>query len=505
MRYVPNTIRGQTFAAVSSIMLTMIVFLIWITIYVTKTHLYDLGERDARERVQTIAARAGYAAIIGHDSPDVPAELLRESTVNGILAMALDDLHNQPIARLDPDSGLLASCFSYTPDDRSTVTSRRVGRMWCISAAVFQRTSAAACNTDNCVIAHLRAVVTAEPVAAIVARLIQTVVVIGGLFLIIAFFCLWRVSNAISEPLSDIVTVMRRFAGGDRAARAASRGPNEVVTISQVYNALIDSQEDQARSLEMTVEQRTIELKAAILAAQDAERYKTIFMAHMSHDMRTPLHIIEAQAADVMQELEFGGDIDRARIYLDIIIQQSRELSLRVSQILELTRGQSGPLDVAFTALSLQSLRELLYDKGALLAKERGNVLTLDVADGTVRTDANKVLQIASNLMENACKFTENGTIQVRVHLQGTDLLLSVEDSGRGIPANELDHIWSDFRQVLPADGRRVGGFGLGLSIVRQYAMILRGKCGVESIEGKGTRIWVSLPSTESEWQGRAA
>ena len=509
MGFLPKTIRAQTIAAVSSIVIAVIVLLIWVTIYVTETHLYELGERDARERVQAIAARAGFAAIVGADSPEVPTAFVTESTVNGILATELiGAAKHRSLALLEQTPGVLASCFSYSPEDSGIITSHRAGRYWCISTPVYQRTSAATCYTEQCVIGHLHVVATAEPVTAIVRQLFQTIIVIGGCLLVMAVVGVWQVAGAISSPLRDIVSVMRRFSTGERNVRASERGADEVVTISHVYNALIDSQEEQARSLEQTVEKRTLELKAATNAAQDAERYKTIFMAHMSHDMRTPLHVIEAQAADVMQELEFlefVGNTSVARGHVDVIIQQARELSLRVAQVLELTRGEAGHLDLDCGELSLPALREILLAKGELLAKEHGNTLHLDIDAGTVWTDGNKVLQIINNLMENACKFTEFGSVKVRVQLQGSQLLISVSDTGTGIPAHQLEHIWSEFRQVQSSGSRGGGGFGLGLAIVRQYVTILRGQYGADSTEGKGTRVWVTLPATESEWRGRAA
>ena len=507
MRYAPKTIRARTLVAVGSIVISVIVLLVWVTIDVTASRLYELGERDARDRVQAVAARAGFAVIVGADSPEVPNELVIESTVHGILATELITAHDLSLALLEHEPGMLMRCFSHTHDDSAIITSRRVGRFWCISASVFQRTSAATCYTAQCVIGHLHVVVTAEPVTAIVRRLIQTIVLIGGCLLAIAMIGLWRAAATISRPLRDIVSVMRRFSAGERTARAAESGPDEAITISRVYNALIDSQEDAARSLEQTVEKRTLELKAATRAAQDAERYKTIFMAHISHDTRTPLHVIEAQAADLMQELAFDGaspDRCAARAHLDVIIQQSRELSVRVTQVLELTRGETGHLDLDWGWLSLQALREILLGKAQFLAKQRGNTLNIGVDHGTVWTDGNKVLQIISNLIDNASKFTEGGVIDVHIQLQGPELLISVADTGTGIPNHQLEHIWAEFRQVQLHDGRRVRGFGLGLAIVRQYATLLRGRYGIDSIEGKGTRVWVTLPATESEWRGRA-
>src|SRR3569833_2947163 len=138
---------------------------------------------------------------------------------------------------------------------------------------------------------------------------------------------------------------MRRFSAGARSARAPDSGPREVRTIARVYNGMIDRQEQQARILEETVERRTRELREATHAAQEAERYKSTFMARISHDMRTPLHVIEARAAEVLQELEFWKDGARARMHAEIIVQEVAELALRVTQVLERMRGDSAQDD----------------------------------------------------------------------------------------------------------------------------------------------------------------
>lgn len=499
MRFQPSTIRAQMLAAIGAIVLIVVSLLVFVTLYVAQHQLYELGERDAKDRAQAIATRAVFATIVGADSPEVAKELTNETTgISGMQASELTNVEGRSLASLEAVPGALAVCgFNGPQPDLSLETkTRRVNASWCVSAPVFQRSSAGACASDACVIGRLHVVASTASVDAVVRRLIQAILFMGGVLCAGALFVLWRVSARISSPLRDIVTVMRRFSGGDRAARAVERGPEEAMTISHVYNELIEAQETQARTLEQTVEERTLQLKDATLAAQDAERAKMTFMAHISHDMRTPLHVIQSQAADVMNELEFGEGPERAREHVEVIIRECSELSFRVAQVIELTRGDTGHGSLELGRVSIDALRTSIHDKAQALAKENHNTLTVASDTGTLWTDGMKVLQILTNLIENACKFTARGTVTVSLTLKADEFTICVTDSGIGIPPDQLNSIWSEFHQVRTQQGRRSGGFGLGLAIVRQYALMLGGRYGADSSVGHGARVWVSLPAS---------
>ena len=498
MRLRPSTIRAQILSAIGSIVLSIIVVLVVLTLYFARHQLYDLGERDMRAQVEALAARAGFATIVGADSPDVAKELIKESIgVNGIRAAELVSLGGDKLASLEEAAYLLYGCGFTTPHVEAGTGTRvmRVPSFWCVSAPIIERSNSGACSVAPCVVGHLRIVASTASVDTVVRRLIEATLTVGLVLFAVAIFFLWMVSARIVSPLRGIVSVMRRFAGGDRDARAVERGPEEAKTISRVYNELIEAQEEQSRNLERTVEQRTLELKDATLAAQDAERYKTTFMANISHDMRTPLHVIRAQASEVMNELEFGADPQRAREHVNIIIRECTELSLRVAQVLELTRGDTGHTNLELGIVSIDILREGVLDKAEALAKQNRNKLIIHADPGTLWTDGDKILQIMTNLIENACKFTTEGTVEVFLRLKDDEFLISVTDSGVGIPKDQIPHIWSEFRQAQFSEGRRARGFGLGLAIVRQYTALLGGRYGAESTEGHGTTVWVTLPA----------
>jgi len=493
--------------AIGAVVLAVILLLVCVTLYVTQHQLYALGERNARDHAESLAARSGFAAIVGADKPDEARQLVTEAIGhNGVLAAELLGASARTRVEHAPNATAQCQFGTRTPEPLTQTTSLRLGKTWCVSAPIFKRSSLTrTCTKSDCVIGRLRIVSSTEPVDAVVRKLVAAILFMGSVLLAAAVVSLWRVSDRISRPLRDITEVMRRFADGERSARAQERGPDEARTISCVYNRLIDHQEQQARTLENTVEQRTQELRAATLAAQDAERYKSTFMAHISHDMRTPLHVIQAQASEVMHELEFWNRSARARALVQVIIQESAELALRVTQVLELARGEAAKDDLQIESVPLLLLRRFILDRAESLAKANGNKLIVEASDGEVATDADKVLQILSNLVDNACKYTRQGMIEVRLARDADGFRIRVADTGIGIPPQALPHVWREFRQVQSIDGRRVGGFGLGLAIVRRYATLLGGACEISSTVGQGTTVTITLPATTTAVVSRAS
>ena len=170
------------------------------------------------------------------------------------------------------------------------------------------------------------------------------------------------------------------------------------------------------------------------------------------------------------------------------------ELLYRSDQVLDLTRGDTGHLVVNLGPMSLEHLRAELLDKAEALAKPGHNKLIFECDSDTIWTDADKVLQIATNLIENACKATSDGTITVSLTVRHGILRIAVSDDGIGIPADQLVLIWGEFRQAEVKDGRRKPGFGLGLALVRQYATILGGRYDAASEVDQGATVWVEIP-----------
>lgn len=493
----PTSIRTQMLIAIGSIVLAVMAVLVFVTLFVAQHQLYALGERDIRDRVEAIASRSGFAAIVGADNPAIAQQIATESTgTNGVLATELTGADGRRIAALEDPAGALALC-AFLPGATSegvTTITRRLSTQWCVSAPILKRTAAGLCTNADCIEGRLHVVASTSAVSDVVRRLIIAILFMGSVLLAFALFFLWKVAALISSPLQDLVGVMRRFAGGDRAARATERGPVEALTISRVYNTLIDAQETQARTLETTVAERTAQLSDAVAKLNEAQQYKTIFMGHIAHNMRTPLHVIRTQATEMLNEMAYGADTDQLRRHIDLIVHRVNELLYRSDQVLDLTRGDTGHLVVNLGPMSLEHLRAELLDKAEALAKPGHNKLIFECDSDTIWTDADKVLQIATNLIENACKATSDGTIMVSLTVRHGILRIAVSDDGIGIPADQLVLIWGEFRQAEVKDGRRTPGFGLGLALVRQYATILGGRYDAASEVGQGATVWVEIP-----------
>lgn len=489
-----TTIREQMIHATVTVTSVLLLLLVPVTLYMAQRQLYALGRRYALQQAEAIAARAALTA-----SPSTARELLRDTVGHGdVLAGELLSATGQPVARLNGSGATLSRCrfWSGAAPAEGLARAWEAGPFWCISVPVFTRTSRGLCRAKACITGRLRLFDSTRPVEQVVVRLMATILLLGIAVLLMAMLSLWYVAERISSPLIELARVMRRFSAGDRTARAAEVGPEETRAISRVYNALMGQQEEQARLLEERVAQRTHDLREATLAAQKAERDRTILMAQVSHEMRTPLHIIQAQAGEVLHELEFWREGEHARANASLILQESTELAHRVDQILELVRSRTAQHPLHIQSVSLRRMQEYLLDKFAPLAAKNGSTLVVHADDACVESDQDRLLQILSNLIHNACKYTANGKVEVLLTNLGQTFQLSVTDTGSGIPAEVLADVWNEFRQARSHEGRNCDGFGLGLSIVRAHATLLGGECCLESVHGQGTIVRVSLPAT---------
>ncbi|MEQ1503593.1 MAG: ATP-binding protein [Myxococcota bacterium] len=282
---------------------------------------------------------------------------------------------------------------------------------------------------------------------------------------------------------------------GRTVAQVMERAADGLYQRELELSAANDALERSRRLLEERVEERTRALAAEVAVRRAAEEQavrsstaKSRFLANMSHELRTPLNAIIGYAELLEEDLVASHAADAASIR-----RAGQHLLAMIDQVLDLTRIDAGHLELRVEPVDVDHLIADLVDAIAPLIRVGGNRIEVTGAGGVFRTDPLRLRQILLNLLGNAAKFTDRGTIGVTVQRRGPLLELSVADTGIGIAPEHLARLFAPFEQVDPTPTRRHGGTGLGLAISGQLAEALGGQISVVSERGVGSTFTVRL------------
>ncbi|HEU4371294.1 MAG TPA: ATP-binding protein [Methylomirabilota bacterium] len=264
---------------------------------------------------------------------------------------------------------------------------------------------------------------------------------------------------------------------------------------AQLYRELGDL----SRELERKVAQRTGQLEEANRRLQELDRLKSDFVSTVSHELRTPLTAIRS----LSESLLGGDDIPRERQaqFLAIITQESQRLSRMINQLLDLSRIEAGKMEWRLEGLDLREVVAQAARTNEALFEGRG--IALSVSAGAVPVpvlaDRDQIIQVLTNLLSNAAKFTPaGGRVAVRTLVEDAQATVEVEDSGVGIPPEQVDAIFERFRQVGDTLTAKPEGAGLGLPISREIVEHHGGTLTVKSRLGQGSNFRLTLPLASS-------
>jgi signal transduction histidine kinase len=225
-------------------------------------------------------------------------------------------------------------------------------------------------------------------------------------------------------------------------------------------------------------------------------RLKSEFLANVSHELRTPLNAILGYT-ELISEGIYGPTTGEQVEALNGVDESSKNLLTLINQILDLSKVESGKIEVYATEVAVHDIAQQVSAESQILLRDKP--LKLNVVAPTrvvVKTDANKVHQIVTNLVSNAIKFTDRGTVSILVAgVREGGCTIKVKDTGIGIRKEDQQLIFEEFRQVDGSSTRKYAGTGLGLAIARRFALLLGGQLTVESTVGVGSTFTLTLPA----------
>jgi signal transduction histidine kinase len=339
-------------------------------------------------------------------------------------------------------------------------------------------------------------------IADLSRRSVQIGIAAGSLTLIAAFFGTLLILSSFMRPFRALLEGASRLAQGDLSFRIPEGGRDEMGRLSRDFNLMAAQLErsDQAlraeeEELQRRVEARTAELEAvnSQLAAQDETRRR--FLADVSHELRTPLTVMrgEAEVALRSREAVLGEGAHEA---LTAVVEQSEHMSRLVDDLLFVARRDAGEAPLRLSRVMLGEVLERTMTVAAQLAPDP--TITLDAAPDAratrITVDRGRLHQLLMVLLDNALKYSpDGGTVTVEARRSGPDVTVTVRDSGIGIPAADLPHVFDRFvrgSNALP------GGTGLGLPVARAIAEAHGGRLDIDSREGGGTSVALTLPVT---------
>jgi PAS domain S-box-containing protein len=255
--------------------------------------------------------------------------------------------------------------------------------------------------------------------------------------------------------------------------------------------------EEQLKHYTAELETANKALEESKRLAEYASRAKSEFLANMSHELRTPLNAVIGFSEGLLERTDIHPLNEHQKDRLEKIKNSGEYLLQLINDILDVAKVESGGTELVITTFDVEPIAQEVGDMAEALAKDKPAVrFTLDLEDHLppMTSDCDKIRQILVNLLGNAIKFTEQGSVTLRVRRNNGSLLFSVEDTGVGIAAEHLCRLFEKFYQVRQETHHTLKGTGLGLAISKAFATLLGGTLTVESSEGQGSIFTLTVP-----------
>ncbi|MBE9100890.1 ATP-binding protein [Vacuolonema iberomarrocanum] len=321
------------------------------------------------------------------------------------------------------------------------------------------------------------------------------------------------ISRSIIRPISRIKTASEAISSGQLDQRVQAEGIVELESLANAFNQMASQLKTSFVDLERRVEERTAELQAAKIAADNANQSKSEFLANMSHELRTPLNGILGYS-QILQRSKYLPSKERKGV--GIIEQCGSHLLMLINDILDLSKIEARKLDLNPSEFHFPSFLQSVAEICRIRAEQKGVAFIYQADEELptgIRTDEKRLRQVLINLLGNAIKFTDNGNVTFLIEVLATTtkvveaesinvhtLRFSVKDTGVGMTSEQLSKIFLPFEQVGDTK-KQSEGTGLGLAISQRIMALMHSQLQVQSEMGQGSTFWFEVEVPEAkEW-----
>ncbi|MBI1373605.1 MAG: response regulator [Phycisphaera sp.] len=363
------------------------------------------------------------------------------------------------------------------------------------------------------IIGYVRLGLSLQPLDQQRAALINLWIMIGLAALVASAIAIYLVSRHITAPIHVLTRGAELLATGRLNQQIPVSTRDEIGRLAETFNEmagslsksmrskelLLDEVRDLNRDLESRVKQRTLELQDRTEMLEVANRHKSEFLANMSHELRTPLNAIIGYS-EMLEEEAAEEELENFVEDLKKIHSSGRHLLSLINDVLDLSKIEAGRMEMYIEAFDVRELIDDVASTVKPLAAKNSNTFEVECENaGQIRADVTRLRQCLFNLLSNACKFTDQGTIRLSVERSTVDgkewIAFRVSDTGIGMTEEQADLVFDAFKQAESSTTRKFGGTGLGLTISREFCRMMGGTIEVESKLDVGSTFTIKLPT----------
>lgn len=304
-----------------------------------------------------------------------------------------------------------------------------------------------------------------EPISSTVSLLKRQLILTIGIVLLVAFLIAYTISKKISSPIEKITNISKKMSSGN-------------------YDVNFDTGTDinEIKELEITLNKMSEELSKT-------ENLRREFLANVSHDLKTPLTLIKANA-EMVRDLNYNNKEKREKS-LNTVTSEVDRLNLLVEDILDLSKIQSNAEDLDLEEFNISEIIRTIVERFNVLCERDGYSIECDLFDFNITADKKKIEQVIYNLITNAINYTgDDRKVFIKMKDDNNKVKVEIIDTGNGINDEDLEHIWDKYYKADKKYKRVTYGTGLGLSIVKNILNLHKFEYGVESKKNEGTTFY---------------